>query len=65
MKQQPDDLAKHLIETGKFKRLESGILDVHIDIVEEFANVNEMEKYELLDAIIRYEDEYIARSIYN
>ena len=62
---QPDDLAKELIESGKFKRLESGILDVHIDIIEKFAGENKIEKYELLDAILRYEDEYIARSIYN
>ena len=62
---QPDDLAKELIESGKFKRLESGILDVHIDIIEKFAGENKIEKYELLDAILRYEDEYRARSIYN
>ena len=62
---QPDELAKELIESGKFKRLESGMLDVHINIIEEFADLNKMEKYELLDAILRYEDEYIARSIYN
>ena len=62
---QPDELAKELIEKGTFKRMESGMLDVHIDIIEEVADKNKMEKYELLDAILRYEDEYIARSIYN
>ena len=62
---QPDELGKELIETGELKRMEDGMLDVHIDIIEKFAGENKIEKYELLDAILRYEDEYIARSIYN
>jgi len=62
---QPDELAKELIETGELKRMECGTLDVHVDILERFAKEHKMEKYDLLDAILRYEDEYIARSIYN
>tara|TARA_Y100000034_G_C6642109_1_gene280715 strand:- start:166 stop:360 length:195 start_codon:yes stop_codon:yes gene_type:complete len=62
---QPYELAKELIETGELKRLECGTLDVHVDVLEKFATEHHMEKYDLLDAILRYEDEYIARSIYN
>ena len=62
---QPDELAKELIETGELKRMECGMLDVHMDILVEFAILHKMEKFELLDAILRYEDEYRARSIYN
>ena len=35
------------------------------EVLEKFAKEHNMEKYDLLDAILRYEDEYIARSIYN
>ena len=52
---QPSELAKELIETGKIKRLECGMLDVHIDILNEYATRYEIEKYELLDAVLLYE----------
>ena len=58
---QPSELAKELIETGKIKRLECGMLDVHIDILNEYATRYEIEKYELLDAVLLYEEEYSER----
>jgi len=60
-----DAIAKELIENGQLKRMETGMLDVHIEILEKFAVEHKMEKYELLDAILRYENEYKSRSIYN
>lgn len=62
---QPDELAKELIEKGKLKRMECGMLDVHIKILEEYSTKYNMEKYELLDAILQYEEDYKTRSIYN
>lgn len=58
---QPSELAKELIETGKIKRMECGMLDVHIDILNEYATRYEIEKYELLDAVLLYEEEYSER----
>ena len=58
---QPSELAKELIETGKIKRLECGMLDVHIDILNEYATRYEIEKYELLDVVLLYEEEYSER----
>ena len=55
---QPNELAKELIETGKIKRMECGMLDVHIDILEEYSREYKIEKYELLDAVLLYEEEY-------
>ena len=56
-----NDLAKELIETGKIKRMECGMLDVHIDILEEYSTEYKIEKYELLDAVLLYEEEYSER----
>jgi len=58
---QPNELAKELIETGKIKRMECGMLDVHIDILEEYSREYKIEKYELLDAVLLYEEEYTER----
>ena len=58
---QPNELAKELIETGKIKRMECGMLDVHIDILEEYSLEYKIEKYELLDAVLLYEEEYTER----
>ena len=58
---QPNEIAKELIETGKIKRMECGMLDVHIDVIGEYANEYDFEKYELLDAILLYEEEYLER----
>ncbi len=58
---QPNELAKELIETGKIKRMECGMLDVHIDILEEYSLEYKIEKYELLDAVLLYEEEYSER----
>ena len=58
---QPNERAKHLIETGKIKRLECGMLDVHIDILTTYVEEESFEKYELLDAILLYEEEYAER----
>jgi len=62
---QPSTVAKELIEKGKLKRLECGVLDVHIDILTEYAQKYEIEKYVLLDAILEYEYEYIERCRFN
>ncbi len=37
------------------------MLDVHIDILNEYATRYEIEKYELLDAVLLYEEEYSER----
>ena len=58
---QPNELAKELIETGKIKRMECGMLDVHIDILDEYATEYKIAKYELLDALLLYEEEYSER----
>ena len=58
---QPNEIAKELIKTGKIKRMECGMLDVHIDVIGEYANEYDFEKYELLDAILLYEEEYSER----
>jgi len=58
---QPNELAKELIETGKIKRMECGMLDVHIDVIGTYATKYDFEKYELLDAILLYEEEYSER----
>jgi len=38
-----DALAKELIENGQLKRMETGMLDVHIEILEKFAVEHKME----------------------
>ena len=58
-------IAKELIESGKIKRLECGMLDVHIDLLAEYAGKYKMEKYELLDAVLEYEHDYTQRSKFN
>jgi len=62
---QPNEIAKYLIETGKIKRMECGMLDVHINILSKYADDYKMEKYELLDAVLLYEQEYTKRSKFN
>tara|TARA_R110000824_G_scaffold120294_2_gene275414 strand:- start:2021 stop:2215 length:195 start_codon:yes stop_codon:yes gene_type:complete len=62
---QPEEIAKELIEKGKLKRMECGMLDVHIDILTEYSQKYEIEKYVLLDAILEYEHTYLERCRFN